>query len=615
MDDIKKILARASKRLFLIDLLATLAISAFIVLCVLMLARIAQKLVPTIEIPWNLTFLIAAGVTLVCALIWSMLRRPNEDQVARQVDDRAGLRETISTALCVDENKDSWSRAIVSDAASCAQRVVINDAMPIERPKYWPMPVAAALAILAIWWVPATDVTGLLAKKQQAQAQQAKTEEVKAIVNDTQKMIEEIKSQTGLDLETLGDETADELTATDTQMVDPEEIARSAIKELTTLSDKLDEKRNDESGATFDAIKDMTRKLNAPKPGPASEMARAMARGDFGEAKKQLEEMAEAINDGSMSEEDKQQAAEQLEAMKEQLEKLAENRQSLEEQLKAAGVSEQQAQELATDPDALQKALEEAGASEEEIQQLTQAAKAQQNASDAAGSMAQSMGQMAAGMQQSNPSEMGEGLESMSGQLSQMEQMQQEMNSLESAMGQCSSQLAKLGEGSGSGSGDGQGQGFGEDAQPGQSGQFGQGNSQGFGQGSGGPGKGMGSGPDQQATDFMLKKERAEVATTNEGPVIASTMVQGAQIKGESTATFSEVVESASAQAAEAIETKRVPRKHEAAVQQYFGQLIKSSKEANGEKSEPAPAGEDAKPASTEPAPEPAAEPAAEKDD
>ena len=53
----------------------------------------------------------------------------------------------------------------------------------------------------------------------------------------------------------------------ETQFVDPEEIARSAIKELTNLSDKLDDKRNDEEGATFDAIKDMTRKLNSPQPG------------------------------------------------------------------------------------------------------------------------------------------------------------------------------------------------------------------------------------------------------------------------------------------------------------------------------------------------------------
>ncbi len=592
MNDIKQVLAKASRRLFMIDLLRTLALTSFIVLCALFLARLTQKLVPTVEIPWTLAAIVAAGVAVVGALIWAMVRKPNEDEVAREIDDRAGLRESISTAMCVNQNKDSWSQAIVTDASAQAKRVVIKDALPIENPKHWPMPIAAALAIVAIWWVPATDITGLLAKKEQAQAQQAQIEEVKATVNDTRKLMEEIQAKTGIDLETIGDETAKELTPDEIAFVDPEEIARSAIKELTNLSDKLDEKRNNEDGATFDAIKDMTRQLNTPKPGPASEMARAMARGDFGEAQKKLEEMAKALEDGSMSEEQKKQASEGLEAMKKQLEKLAQNRADLEEQLKASGLSEQQAKQLATDPEALKKALQDAGLTEEQAQQLSQAAKAQQRASDAAGSMAQAMGQMAAGMQQSNPSEMAQGLESMSGQLSDMEMMQQEMQSLEQSMSECSSQLTKLSECSGGNSGDGQG--FGENAKFGQTGQFREGNSQGFGSGSGGPGKGMGAGPDARAADYMLKKERADVQTTNEGPVIASTMVQGSQIRGESTATFSQAVQSATTQAAEAIETKRIPRKHESAVQEYFGRLDQAAKKANNEDTKPAPAGSDA---------------------
>ena len=119
-------------------------------------------------------------------------------------------------------------------------------------------------------------------------------------------------------------------------------------------------------------------------------------------------------------------------------------------------------------------------------------------------------------------------------------------------MNQTSQQLQQLSECTNPGEGDGNGQGFGENAQWGSNGQYSEGNTDQFGKGSGGPGKGMGNSPDAAPTDFMLKKERAEVQTTNEGPVIASTMVQGSQIRGESTATFSSVVESASTQAAEA---------------------------------------------------------------
>jgi len=590
MDDIRNVIQRAARRLFLIDLLGTIVFSAFIVLCALAGLRIAQKLFPTFEIDWMLAGLIGLGATLAMALIASLVRRPDEDTVARTIDEKAGLRETISTALCVDENNDNWSKAIVGDASTRAKRVIIKDTLPIEAPKRSYLPLLAGTVLLGVWWIPGTDLMGLLEKKEQQQANDRQMQEVRAEVENTEDLIEQIKAQTGIEMEAFGEETAPELTPESTEFVDPQEIARSAIKELTSLSDKLEEQRNGEEGATFDAIKDMTRQLNTPKDGPMTEMARAMARGDFSEAKQQLEDLAEAIQSGEMSEEQKQQAAEQLEAMKQQLEQLADNRQQLEEQLKAAGLSEQQAQQMATDPEALKKALQEAGASEEQAQQLAQAAQAQQRASDAASSMAQSMGQMASGMQQNNPDSMSQGLDSMSGQLSSMEMMQQEMNALDTAMGQCQGQLAALGQCSNPGSG----QAYGQDAKWGSTGQYNQGNSQGFGSGSGGPGQGLGQGPDAQATDYMLKKERAEVDTTNDGPVIASTMVQGTQIKGESSATFSNAVQSATTQAAEAIETKRVPRKHENAVQHYFGKLDNEAKKASGESTPPPAQGEDA---------------------
>lgn len=577
MDDIRTTIQRAAKRLFMIDLLRTLVFSAFVVMCVLVSLRIGQKLFPTLVVDWALVGLIALGAMLAMALVISLVRRPDEDAVARTIDERAGLRESLSTALCVDRNEDNWSRAVVDDARERARRVVIRDTLPIEAPRRSYLPLIAGLALVGVWWLPQTDVMNLLAKQEQEQQNQAQIEQVQAEVNNTKDLIEQIKAETGVEMENAGEETVPELTPESMEMVDPQEIARSAIKELTSLSDKLESQRNNEEGAAFDAIKDMTRQLSAPQDGPMTEMARAMARGDFSEARKQLEQMAEAMQNGEMSEEQKQQAAEQLEQMKQQLERLAQNRQALEEQLKAAGLSEQQAKQLATDPEALKKALQEAGASEEQAQQLAQAAQAQQRASDAASSMSQSMGQMAAGMQQSNPDQMSQGLDSMSGQLSDMEMMQQEMNALDQALGQCQGQLAALGQCSGSG------HGFGQDSKWGGTGQWSEGNSQGFGNGSGGPGRGMGAGPDAEAADYMLKKERAEVNTTNDGPVIASTMVQGTQIRGESTATFTNAVQSATTQAAEAIETKRVPRKHENAVQHYFGKLDNEAKKASGE--------------------------------
>ncbi len=573
MDDIRSILKRAARRLFVIDLLSTLVFSAFVALCVLVGLRITQKLLPTFEIDWVLAGLIGLCATLAGALVASLIRKPNQDQVARTIDERAGLRESLSTALCVDTNQDSWSKAIVGDASDRARRVIIKDTLPIEAPRRSYLPLVAGVALLGIWWVPGTDVMGLLAKEEQKQTNLAQIEEVRAEVKNTKDLIEKIKAETGLEAQNEDAQTAPELTPESMEMVDPQEIARSAIKELTSLSDKLQAERNSEEGAAFDAIKDMTRQLSAPEEGPMTEMARAMARGDFSQAQNELEKMAEAIENGEMSEEQKEQAAQQLEQMKQQLESLAQDREALEEQLKAAGLSAEQAQQLATDPAALQQALQDAGMSESQAQQLSQAAQAQQQASDAASSMAQAMGQMAQGMQESNSSQMTEGMGSMSDQLSDMEMLQQEMNALEAAMGQCNSQIAALGQSTNpNGSFGMMGQGIGQSAID----------------------KEFGLTNDPPPGDYMLQKEKANVNASSGGPIIASTMVQGTQIKGESTATFQDAVKSASTQAAEAIETKRVPRKHENAVQHYFGQLDNEAKKASGEPTQPAQQGSDA---------------------
>jgi len=146
--------------------------------------------------------------------------------------------------------------------------------------------------------------------------------------------------------------------------------------------------------------------------------------------------------------------------------------------------------------------------------------------------------------------------------------------------------MAALGESLCEGGGSGKSFGSG---QPGKTGQWSQGQTAQMGNGSGGPGKGNGASPDAFPTDFALKMEKSNVNTTD-GPVIASSLVFGQQVRGESTAAFGAAVSSASAEAAEAIDTRRIPREHEAAVRAYFSTLAQQAKDQTP--SEPAGDGE-----------------------
>lgn len=574
MDPIRTVLARAGRRMLMTSWLAQSCQWLTVAIGLAVGARGAQKLFPVLTVQWSwvLPALVAGAVVVALAVAYA--RRPKTIDVARRVDESAGLRETLSTALCVERDAGPWSRAIVDDANHRAGRVVVRDAVPIAAPRSSWWPVAACAALLAVWWVPATDLAGMLAKKQQAQQDRETVRAVAEQVSKTQDEINDILAKAGVEVEQNAD-AEDLFKPEQAERLSAEEMQRAAIKSLTELSDKLEAERSGEEGATFDAIRDAMKRLETPEPGPATEMSRAMARGDFAEAKNQLDKLAEQIQSGAMSPEAKSQLEKQLEQMSEALGEMAQNREQLQEQLREAGLSEQQAQQLATDPDALEQALRDQGLDQQQIDRLKQQAQAQQRASDAAGAMSQAMGQMAQGMQSESGEQTSQGLESMSGQLSNLEKTQSEMQALERAMGECKN--AQQAMGNQACENPGNGGTFGDGSQWGPNGQYSQGLSMNQGKGSGGPGKGMGTSPDEQASDFMLKSEKAEVNTTGDGPVIASTLVYGSQIKGESKAAFSQAASSAEARAAEAIETKRVPREHENAVKSYFGRLKRAT--------------------------------------
>jgi hypothetical protein len=380
------------------------------------------------------------------------------------------------------------------------------------------------------------------------------------------------------------------------QARDVDEIRREAMRNLTQLSEQIAQKQEGEQARTLEAMERNLEQLKTPGPGPMTEFARSLARGNYADAKQKLDEMAEKLATGQMNEAEKEAAQDQLSQLKEQLEQMAQNSEQIEQALRQAGLTPEQAAKLAqaaSDPQAMKEALEQnQSLSEQQKQQMMEMAQAQCDASEACQGMAGAMGQMAAAMgQEGSASEMSSGMESMSDQLSQMEMMQQEMQNLQNAMSECNAQMQKLGQCMSDGSG---GQCFGEGSGQGQ---WAAGDSsQSQGSGSGGPGQGQGGSMDSEAADFMLERKKIEVANQG-GPIIGETIVYGAQVRGEAKATFQQTVAQARAQSSEAIESKAVPKQYESAIQHYFGRLEAVARSQQGQTAKPA----DAKPADSKP--------------
>ncbi len=573
MEIIQRLLRRAWLRLVAIDLLRTLAVTLTIAASVLVLWRLLESVVG-VPASWNVLILSASCASLLGAIVWSLIRVRRGGAVARQVDERAGLRETLSTALCVQNEPDAWSKATVEMAGQKAQAVKLQEAIPVEAPSYWPAPIAGMALLAIMLLVPVIDLPALFGQEDEAVIEQTEVQQVKAEVEQMQKELETEAQRLGLDFD-MDEEAADE--ALKPEDITPEEIQAAAVKKLTQLTDKLDTKMQEQGKEKLETLEKQLQKLRQPGPGPAEELARAMARGNFDKAREELSKLAQQMRAGELSPEQEEQLQKQMDNLAQQLDKLSEDKKQIERTLREAGMDAEQAKQAASDPEALKKAMEQLeGMSQEQKQQLMDKVMSQMQACQQCQNMGQAMSQMAQAMQSQEGQEgmSAEGqaaMDQLGDMLSEMEQLQGDMQSMQAMMNAAQQQMQKMG------------QGFCEN--PGM-GDWRAGDINRQGMGSGGPGQGDGVSPEARETSVTFNETKANVQT-REGPIIGSRMVYEGQVRGESRVEFQQATKAAAASASDAIESMQVPREYEAAVMKYFGALEEQAEDAPDESDAP----------------------------
>lgn len=580
MSNVHRVLRKAAIRLFVLDVLNLLALTLTVGATGLIVAVLIERFFG-LDFAWRTALWGAGGGSVGVAFGWALIRRSRGVAVARELDERAGLRETMSTALCVERDSDAWSQAVVATAEDRAKGLELKRAVPIEPPRLWPIPFGAAFAFAVLWAaLPTFDVLGLLEDKNASQNETQQIQEAKLDIAQKQEEIKKKLEKAGVKLDEAKTDVP-EPTAPETLA----DVNRQAIKSLTNLKTQLSDKRLGRKGQEKDALKGMMRQLKTPGPGPLDQLARAMARGDFQKAQQALDDLAKKLGQNELSAEQRAQLKKQLESLQKQLEKLAQDRKDLEEQLKKAGMDEATAKRLAKDPEALKKALEKMqGMSEKQKQQLAQMAQSQSDASKQCSSMGSSMGMMSKGMGKKGMDQMGmQGMDAFSGQLGEMEMMAAEMDAMDAAMEEMMGELKDLSQYSFSECKSGQCSGGECSSCQAAIGMWREGESRNMGVGSGGPGRGQGPSIHDEEADFGTNKEKARVKNKG-GPIIGSRMVYGEQIKGESVAEFAAVVEAGAESAAEALETLHIPRELHGPVKEYFGRQSKRAAEAQEEK-------------------------------
>lgn len=592
MHEINKVLKVAAFRLGVSNFLLGLSFALMLGIGALIALRITQQIVG-FSLPWKETVLGVGGFALLAGLGYSLFARPKPVAVARRVDEGANLRESLSTALCVMGQKDDpWARATIESAAQRARGVRVAQAVPIQPPRFWPIPLAMALGLTTLYFMPRVDLFGLQEKKVAKQEQQREIIAAKNQVQEVERKIEQMKEELGIEKNPTEPVAGDK-----PQPQNPDEIRKSAIKEMTKLSDRLEQLKSGEKSQALKQVQNKLKHLQAPGK-ETTDLAKALAAGQFAAAAKEVEKLKQEMSSGNMNASEKQELAKQLLDMSEQLEQLAREKEELKQAMQKAGLDPALAD---ASPEQMQQALQNASnLSAEQKQQLQQASEAMSQSQNAMSNLSNALQQMsqAAGSQdqQSSQQQAQQGSQSGQQQLSELEQMQQEMQQasamqqeLQDQMQQLASQCQGGGEGNQSG---GSGQ------QPGDSNQW----SDAFNESqnaSGGGGRATGenfAGNRASATaDFSTKKERS-IGAMGKGRIIGSRLVEGDSIKGESTAEFSSAVATASQSATESMENNVIPREFHDAVKNYFGGLKQKSAPAKDAKSP-------AQPASSTPAP------------
>jgi len=584
MNDIRRVLRRAAWRVWVTSLGRSLTVAAAAVLAGLIVLRLVQQAVG-LAVPWQDVAIWSAAGAAVLALAWTVIFRADRAAVARRVDEGADLREALSTALCIERNQDPWSQVALETAAERARSVDVKRAVPIEPPRFWPVPLALALSLVVVWVaVPPMDLFGRMAQAKQRREEEARIVEVKTRAEEILKKVESLVPKVNEGKE----ENREEAEATKPEAKSPEEIRRDALRKLTSIKDQLEELKKGEKGQKMEALEKMLKQLRTPGDGPLTELSKELSKGNFKQASEELQKLAEQLASNQMSEEDRKALAEQLKKLQEQLERLAQERSELEKALEKAGLDKK----LASDPQALKQALENAqNLTPEQKEALQKMADSQNAACQQCQSMAQSMSQMAKEMGQQGGeqgSEQMEGMESLASQLAQLEQMQMELEAADAAMEACEQSLAELAnfapcENPGMGECEGglcMGEGMG---------MWREGWAENYSRGSGSPGRGSGAQPGAQEADYTMEKKKVKTPNLS-GPIISSRLVEGEQIRGESKAEFSAAVVAAEQSAAEALENNVIPREYHDAVKHYFGRL---KAKAQAEEVKAAPSAQD----------------------
>ena len=405
-------------------------------------------------------FAVAAGVGLVIAGGFSLITGPSRLDAAIALDRVFHLNERVSTALSLPEDlrKTPAGEALVADAIRKVTDLDVAAEFGLRVPRRaWVVLIPASVSALLLF------VPALVPRIAQARA--AALVDTKVFKEKADLFTKKIASQRqAIDKEKFPE--AEKLLAKiekkseDLAKAPPSSKDRMMV-ELNALTDALKD-RQKQLGSPEQVKRQLQQLKEMGNQGPADQLVKDLAKGDFKKAAEQLKQLQEKLATGKMNEAEKKALKEQLSEMAKKLSDLAnmdQRKKQLEEAKKNGGLTEKQ---FAREMEKL----------EEQAKQLKQIQKLASKLGDAQKALQAGDAKKAAeslGMSQQQMQEMAKQLEELESLDGAMAELQDAKNGMAGdGMNQIGNDMNSFGMGNGmrKGMGNGLGRGRGQGDRP-----------------------------------------------------------------------------------------------------------------------------------------------------
>ena len=349
--------ARRRRRISVGLLGSSLALVLLSALAVLL--TIADRLGPAPWVPWwgviSASIVLAAGLGF--AAWWRT--RPSDLETARQVDERLGLKDRLSSAVACGRRDDGFARAVQEEAARIASSSRTIEAtrrgFRIETPPFWwasPILILVAVLIsqLGQWSAssPGAERAEVSLKQVRQQAEASIEASLDAVRADPE--LQDALSEVLEDLST-SEEPEDA-----PRVEDEESIRRQALKQVSGLDRHLEDLVEGPQGQTLEQLTEALQDLNRPEDSPIKPILDSLAESDFAAANQSLESFRNAADDGELDSAQLTAAAEAFDALAEDLEEAANSQEEMKQALRQAGLDPS----LSDDPEAMDQAIRQA---------------------------------------------------------------------------------------------------------------------------------------------------------------------------------------------------------------------------------------------------------------